>query len=168
MDYDENANLAPGYVAAVTTAIKRMLTERERQQLLVERRKTDQDQPQKLLAKKVVVDDKLKLASDKSQVSRFRDLCKICVVRREQQQQQTIDELSHHHNSMTFNGSTMSASMVGGYATETIDYDELAGYVGAALMALVYPQRPQTLQQLLVEAIREPYLEILHRKAEQE
>ncbi|EDS37969.1 ribosome biogenesis ATPase RIX7 [Culex quinquefasciatus] len=58
MDYDENANLALGYVAAVTTAIKRMLTERERQQLLVERRKTDQDRL-KQLAKKVVVDDKL-------------------------------------------------------------------------------------------------------------
>ncbi|XP_052567546.1 uncharacterized protein LOC120428490, partial [Culex pipiens pallens] len=58
MDYDENANLALGYVAAVTTAIKRMLTERERQQLLVERRKTDQDRL-KQLAKKVVVDDKV-------------------------------------------------------------------------------------------------------------
>ncbi|KAL1376429.1 hypothetical protein pipiens_016896 [Culex pipiens pipiens] len=58
MDYDENANLAPGYVAAVTTAIKRMLPERERQQLLVERRKTDQDRL-KQLAKKVVVDDKV-------------------------------------------------------------------------------------------------------------
>ncbi|KAL1381011.1 hypothetical protein pipiens_013778 [Culex pipiens pipiens] len=58
MDYDENANLAPGYVAAVTTAIKRMLPERERQQLLVERRKTDQDRL-KQLAKKVVIDDKV-------------------------------------------------------------------------------------------------------------
>uniref|UniRef100_A0A8D8J666 Nuclear pore complex protein Nup205 n=1 Tax=Culex pipiens TaxID=7175 RepID=A0A8D8J666_CULPI len=66
----------------------------------------------------------LKLTSDKSQVSQFGNLCKILlgVVQRENQQQHqqtTIDEMSHHQYSTTFNGSMLSASMVGGDAPKS-------------------------------------------------